>query len=374
MLPVQEIFGCGSAEKLSEILVRLGAKKPFIVTGKASFNKSGGREIIENISPDYDIVFFSEFSPNPLLEEAVEGYFSCRDHGADIIIAIGGGSAIDVAKTINAIYGAPEKAKDIAMGVCPVSEGDALPLIAIPTTAGTGSEATHFAVIYVDEKKYSIASQKLIPEVVILDPRFTDSLSPYLTACTGFDALCQAIESFWAKGATSESCEFATEAIPLILENLPSAVNCPSEEDREWLLYASNLAGKAINISKTTAPHALSYTITSLWGVPHGHAVALTLGAFFIFHEESVGEHHPFYETIQELYQMLGVNSGKSAFDKWYKLMEECGLSSSPSGVNMCATNNIKQIVAGVNLERLSNHPIAMNQADLIKLLKYISL
>ena len=165
-----------------------------------------------------------------------------------------------------------------------MSQGLLPPLVCIPTTAGTGSEATHFAVIYVDGKKKSIASQQLLPDVVILDPQLTDNMPAYVSACSGFDALCQA--TYWSRAATPLSQLYAALTIKVLIVELPQAVNSNSRLVRDKMQMAANWAGKAINISKTTAPHAMSYVITQEFGIPHGHAVALTLGKFFTLHEK----------------------------------------------------------------------------------------
>ena len=150
-------------------------------------------------------------------------------------------------------------------------------MIAIPTTAGTGSEATHFAVVYVDGEKYSLAHPYLVPAYAVIDPLLTYSLPAGVTAASGLDAFCQAIESIWAVGATDVSHTFATEAARLAVQHLRAAVQNPTDTARAGMCRAAHLSGKAINISKTTAPHALSYVLTAEYGLAHGVAVALTL-------------------------------------------------------------------------------------------------
>ena len=206
----------------------------------------------------------------------------------------------------------------------------------IPTTAGTGSEATHFAVIYVDGKKKSIASQQLLPDVVILDPQLTDNMPAYVSACSGFDALSQAIESYWSRAATPLSQLYAAMAIEVLLVELPQAVNSNSRLARDKMQMAANWAGKAINISKTTAPHAMSYVITQEFGIPHGHAVALTLGKFFTLHEKycnvNIGAFlagQSLDQITVDLYVLLGVNNANEACHKWYEIMSICGLETS---------------------------------------------
>jgi alcohol dehydrogenase class IV len=219
-----------------------------------------------------------------------------------------------------------------------------------------------------DGRKYSLAAPSLLPTVSILDARFTDGLPPYITACTGIDALCQATESFWANGATEESRGFARQAIALLVEHLVPAVKEGAVSARDQLLKAANFAGKAINISKTTAPHALSYAITSIYDVPHGHAVALTLGNFFPLHEavtedclQGGYDRDTFSRLMSELYALFSVENGQAARAFWYDLMTQCGLETNPSALGLASDAAIAEIVAAVNLERLGNHPVKLS-------------
>lgn len=369
--------GRGSIENLDDVLQRVGAKRLFIVTGKASFDRCGARNAVAPTLAKRETIFFDGFSPNPTLEEAKAALSLCESAQADTIVAIGGGSAIDLAKAVSALHQQGHQAEAIATGKAPIYPDTLLPLIAIPTTSGTGSEATHFAVIYVQGKKYSIASPYLLPEVSILDPQLTDSLSSYLTACTGFDALCQAIESLWATGGNDESRAYSRQAIPLLLEHLPAAIHSPSEASRDALMQGANLAGKAINISKTTAPHALSYAITSLWGIPHGHAVALSLGAFIGYHgspDIEVRNHFVSSETFQqtntEIQQFLGASNARAAKDCWYRLTASCGLDLSPSSIDIAS--HADRLAGEVNAERLANHPTVLDHAQLVSILQEI--
>ena len=156
-------------------------------------------------------------------------------------------------------------------------------LIAIPTTSGSGSEATHFAVVYVGGEKFSVAHPiYMLPNVVVLNPSLTYSMDSYQTALSGVDAFAQAMESYWSVNSTEESKKYSIEALELIIEHLPLAVNY-NDNSRDIMLHAANLAGKAINIAKTSGAHAISYVLTSKFNIPHGQAVALTLPAWYDF-------------------------------------------------------------------------------------------
>ena len=170
---------------------------------------------------------------------------------------------IDMGKLINVFSSHTKKRVEIIKGKKKLNKR-LNTFIAIQTTAGSGSEATHFAVVYYKNKKYSLADKNLIPDLAIVDFFFTKSLNKYVTACSGFDALSQAIESYWSVNSNAKSKMFSEKAIKILKKNLVQVVNRPTRKNREAVMLASHLAGKAINITKTTAPHALSYKISEI--------------------------------------------------------------------------------------------------------------
>ena len=370
----QEFIGRGEIKNLAKLLNSYEVKKLLLVTGKNSYVQCGAKSIITKLLEKFEVTVFNQFSANPLFEEAMSGVKLINSYECDAIVAVGGGSAIDIAKSINALQAHRGAEIAIAKGIDKITQ-KLYPLFAIPTTAGTGSEATHFAVLYVNQKKYSLASSVLLPDVAIVDSQFTDNLPPYIAACTGFDAFCQAIESFWSVSATRESRQYAEKAIKIIVEHLPAAMNLGSSEAKEKMMFAANLAGKAINITKTTAPHALSYTITSLFGVPHGHAVALVLGQFFQLHDHVIGAQKNDSSSVQELsnsmqklYCWIGVKNALEAKQKWYRMMKLCGLESDINKIGIHTDEDVSYIVSGVNLERLSNHPMRLTTEMMTKI------
>ena len=200
-----------------------------VFTGKKSFEKI--RPIVEEYLnfPFY----YNDFSTNPKLEEIEKGVETISIN-PKTIIAIGGGSVIDFAK----VYKYKTKLN--------------VPLIAIPTTCGTGSEATQFAVYYKEGKKQSLDSPEVLPNVAIVDSQFVENNPTYLKACTALDAYCQAIESYFACKSTEKSRQYAMEAIKLCRDNLVKYVNSNEKTYSLNMSKASNLSGKAINISRTT--------------------------------------------------------------------------------------------------------------------------
>ncbi len=358
----RELAGWGSASRLGEVLDQLGARAVFLVCGRSSFAGSGAEAATKGALAARRVTRFDDFSPNPTSDEVTRGVAALRGAGAHAVVAVGGGSALDLAKLVNACAAQDGDAVDYLTGRRKLAVRG-LPLIAVPTTSGSGAEATHFATVYVDGVKHSAASQLMLPDHAILDPALTASLSPAITASTGIDALAQGIESYWSVAATDASRERAREAIVRAARSLPAAVAGGSERARQEMMTAANLAGKAIDVSRTTAPHALSYAITIGFGVPHGHAVGLTL-ADILDHNAAVVEGdvcHPMgaefvRARVAEITEALGCAEARQASDRLREMMSAIGLETRLRNLGV-ARSDLEGLVRSVNDERLSNNP-----------------
>lgn len=357
----KEYLGVGSLRELSRIIKDEGYINVFLVTGKHSFGASGAKVIIEEELKMENVQRFDDFSPNPSIEDIKKGIAFFKEAPADVIIAIGGGSVMDVAKAINALAFVKEDLADYVAGKEKL-KGVAKPLIAVPTTGGSGSEATHFAVVYIKEQKYSLAHESILPDVAIVDPTLTYSLPARSTASCGFDALSQSIESYWSVSSTDESKNYAKKAIPLALENIVRAVE-GDKEARNAMSEAAHLAGKAINVSKTTASHAMSYPLTVHFGVSHGHAVFLTLPSVLLFNsgvieEDAADERGVGYvrEVMTELLRMLGTESSEEAKEKLTSLVERAGLETRLSDLNI-TEKDVDLLLKSISAERAGNNP-----------------
>lgn len=346
--------------QLSDLAIKNNWEKLFFVTGKKSFESTGAKKkIFSQFSKD-NVVFFNDFEVNPKLNDVYKGVEKFSASKADVIVSIGGGTAIDMAKLINSLSCVEENTEDYATGKLKINKV-AVPHVAVPTTSGSGSEATHFAVVYVNGSKYSMASNLLLPPYVILDPNLTLSLPPYITAYTAMDALCQAMESYWSVGSTEESSEYSLKAIKLVLENIREAVNSPNINNRKALQEAGNLGGKAINLTKTTAAHALSYFLTSEFNLPHGHSVGLMFG--WVFSQNSMVTDSTCNDprgssfvkirlsTIMGLFNVSDIADFPSII---YGLMEDIGLGLDAVKLN---SNIVEKLFKSVNIERLGNNP-----------------
>ncbi|GAA4421188.1 phosphonoacetaldehyde reductase [Bremerella cremea] len=370
------IFGEGALSELPKICETLRARHLLLVVDEIAYRLSGAADALRQFLPPDAVTLFTDFEPNPKLEDVMRGVEKCRSVKPDLVVALGGGTAIDLAKMIGSMALQEESPRDIAVKGLPLQRGT-LPLIAIPTTAGTGSEATHFAVVYVDGEKYSVADPCLLPAFALIDPQLTYSLPPTMTAATGLDTFCQAIESIWAVGATSESIEFAKEAAQLALRYLPEATHRPTPEARRAMCCASNLAGQAINISKTTLPHAISYSITADYGLPHGAAVATTLSSVMAFNfgvsaRDCADRRGLAYvqKQLDLILEILEVPSVDLACQRIESFVDSLGCSATPFAAGITSDESLNLLASRVNTDRLSNNPRAASHDDLVSMLK----
>ena len=307
----------------------------------------------------------SEFVPTdilPTIEDVLEGARFAAAFKADLLVAVGGGRVIDIAKGIRAMLhrgdltgdpGPPESWLE------DLSE-ELVPLIAIPTTCGSGSEATPFAVIYVGKTKHSLDHPKLRPTYAIVDPALMRSLSPRQLAVSGMDALCQGLESVWATKGTESSRRLGLRAASIAWRNLPLSTSGGHAAISE-MAVASNLAGRAISIGRTTAPHALSYGLTARFSIPHGEAVGALFPAVF---RETIAlarasHANKVLQMLEAMAAALEIPTLEAVPRSLEELQSEVGLRGLPILLPTAPRDRLA-LLADVNVDRLENHPITL--------------
>ena len=368
-------------EELKSFFQEHSFRRIFLVAG-SSFSKlpiGGG---LQELFSELDIAFyhFSDFRANPRLEEVEEGIKAFSSFHGDSILAVGGGSALDTAKCIKLFTGL---SKDRSYLEQEYREND-IPLLVHPTTAGTGSESTPFAVIYQDGEKCSVEHESIYPKYRIEDARSLRSLPLYQKKATLLDALSHAIEAIWSKYSNEDSRFYGQKAITLILSNYKAylslenekdaknlggavALEGPSEQVLEDVAEAANLAGKAIAVTKTTAGHALSYKLGSIYQLPHGLATAMVNRALYPFMcREKSRMIHP--ENLLFLAKCFSAETEEEGAKRYREILEDLEILPTLS----VKEGDLENLVAAVNPERLSNHPIALREEDIRLLYKEI--
>jgi alcohol dehydrogenase class IV len=354
---------------ISEILKTIQSHKIMLVCG-SSFEKLPLYTYLYSLldSGAFTIVRFSDFTPNPDYSEAADGVRLFKRSGCDAILAAGGGSAIDVAKCIKAFSGMDNDISFLEQKKDPCD----IPLIAVPTTAGTGSEVTKFAVIYHNGVKKSLEHESLLPDYAILDTAPLLTLPLYQKKATLLDALCHAMEFWWNIGSTDESRRYSTEAITKILSCYRNYLR-GDESVYEDIIMASNLAGKAINITKTTAGHAMCYKLTTLYGLAHGHAAGLVNQVLFKWMVRNtdritaLDKRKKAELSFITLSKLFGTDDTLRASDIFSDFIDEIGLACPAA-----SEADIPILTDSVNAERLANNPIALTQKDIEHLYRKI--
>lgn len=290
-------FGPGARRELPEVINRLGKTKALVVTDPGLI-KFGVAKMVTDVLDEAGVKYeiFSQVKPNPTVSNVQDGIEAYKKAEADFIIAIGGGSAIDTAKGIGIVINNPEFSDIVSLEGCAPTRHKSVPIVALPTTAGTAAETTINYVI-IDEakqKKMVCVDPNDIPAVAIIDAELMYSLPKGLTAATGMDALTHAIEGYITKGAWSMSDMFEIEAIRMISRHLPIAVEQPDNaEARNGMAVAQYIAGMAFSNVGLGLVHGMAHPLGSLFDVPHGVANALLLPTIMEYNMPACMDKYP---------------------------------------------------------------------------------
>ena len=358
------IEGSASYRELGEVLRSLGMTK-YMLVFSGSAKKLPVWEYLSEL--DLPRVLFSDFTPNPKYEEIVVGVDLFRAEKCDGIVAVGGGSAIDVAKCIK-LY---SKMSADKLYLDQEYTDTGVPLVALPTTAGTGSESTPFSVIYYKGEKQSVKHSSILPDVAILDGDVLENLPTYQKKCTVLDAYCQAIEAWWSVNSCDESKTCSKAAIELIRDYIFEYVEQNTCVSRHKIMAASNLAGQAIAYTATTAPHAMSYKLTTTYGYPHGHSVGISLPRVWKYmienHESCNDQRGADYviATFEEIANAMGYATAREAVEGFEEMLSRLEIAY-PHDENR--EEMARYLASSVNVERLGNNPVVLDNKALYDL------
>ena len=323
-LPYREPVILDSIKEISNNLNKLSIKNILLITDKGIRNLGITKELEEVLSKNnINCIVYDETLPNPTIDNIESARKLYVESSCEALIAFGGGSPIDCAKAVGARIAYPKKTIGKLKGLLKIRRKIPL-LIAIPTTAGTGSEVTLASVVSDPsiQHKYTLMDFNLIPRIAVLDPSVTVSLPPHLTSTTGLDALTHAIEAYIGRSTTSDTRKKAIEAIKLIFGNIEEAYNNGSNiEARTNMLKAAYLAGIAFSKSYVGYVHAVAHSLGGQYNIPHGLANAVLL------------------PIVLEKY-------GKRIYKKLHKLSIEVGISSKDENKEETARKFIKAIYA----------------------------
>ncbi|MDG0866422.1 phosphonoacetaldehyde reductase [Candidatus Lucifugimonas marina] len=283
LVETQIHFGAGTRNEVSNVV---GNRKTLIVTTEGTIS----RKTLDNFFAPSDnrvVNVFGGVKSHSSLDDIESAAISLRNENYDCLLAIGGGTAIDTAKCFSILLNDRRPFRQV---LTDTDISNATPIIAIPTTSGSGSEVTPFATVwdYQQKTKYSLATPLVRPEAAFIDPELLLSLPERTTISSGLDTVSHALESIWNRNATSETVQVATRALKLALDNLAKAVDQPNDlSTRTLMCEASMLAGIAISHTRTALAHSISYPLTAHLGLDHGIACSVTLPSILMFNYET---------------------------------------------------------------------------------------
>lgn len=341
--------------EVKSFLFKNNLKRPLVIHSQHLIAQADFNLLLK----EQDAVTFTDYSPNPKYEEALAGLALFKEQGCDSIVAIGGGSCIDVAKAIKLFSGLNPDKHFLEQAPRYVD----LKFVAVPTTAGTGTESTRYAVLYFKDDKQTLTNDSLVSDLCLLNEKFLENLPPYYKKASLLDAFCQAIEAYWSVNANERAKEYAEKAIRIILQNYRKYIENDHSSNKE-IMRAANLAGRAINITQTTAPHAMSYKITTLTGVAHGHAVSLCLPYVYEYMLSNINQAMDprgatyVLQTFKELATLFNINENNLTA-KLKAIIGEFNLQ-----IPEIDREVVDILATSVNAERLKNSPVYINERN----------
>ena len=297
-------FGNGAREVLAEEITKRGFKKVILVSDKSLVEAGVAAKVEEELKKaNIEYTLYSEIKPNPTIKNVLDGVEACKQSGADLIVAVGGGSSMDTAKGISIVMTNPDRSDIRSLNGLSNTVNKGMPVIAMPTTAGTAAEVTINYVITDEERKIKMVcvDPHDIPIIAIVDTELMASMPKGLAAATGLDALTHAVEGYITKAHNLMSDMFHMKAIKLIFENLSKAVNDKDPEAIEKMGYAQYIAGMGFSNVGLGIVHSMAHQLGAVYDTPHGIANAMLLPTVMRFNGENPETAQRFREILCEI-------------------------------------------------------------------------
>ncbi len=358
-------------QELIEQLLAYSNRNIALLVSESSIVRYEFQNLIKQLSNTNHVTWIKQINPNPTQEDLLTSLKLLEEKPVDLIIAMGGGSSIDLAKGISAFHSISDRVSSLELltqGILQkyyTEHSDFIDIIAIPTTAGTGSELTQWGTFWDHQgkMKYSIDHAPLLPVKAIIVPELTLTLTPLLTLSTGLDALSHAMEAYWSKHTSPLVQDISYRAIQLILEYLPLSIHSPENfEYRERLCRASALAGMSFSHTRTTACHSISYPLTMLYHIPHGIAVAMTLGA--VSHRNK-----GYFPNSEDLFNLFREYGG---LQPWLDQVSHNIAELRLSNYHIKPSDLEQLVLQSFTNGRMDNNPVNFNKEDILEILQQV--
>ena len=359
--PTRIVYGIGKLDNLADEVRGIAGDgaNVFLVTGRSFLRERGILQSVLDDLADFSVTLHDRANPFPSPDDADAAAKHCRESGANVVVAIGGGSALDLAKAAAILATQAGTSRDY-MGGGVSFENSGLPFIAVPTTSGSSSEVTSGSALWDWDAKnhFGLSSQMMFPEVAIVDPKLAMTMDQNLAANTGMDAFTSAFESYWNVNAEPISDALALEVIRIYSQNLVRSAIQGDMESRAACAIAASMSGVGYSNSPPNACHGIGSPLTLFWNVEHGQAVGISLSPLLRWNARAMAHKMP------ALLSAFGVEDTESACDKITEIMERCGLHTRLSGLGV-GRDDISHIVEHSRWERVSLMPNPMTEDEL---------
>ena len=364
--PTRVIFGPGQLSRLAETIDEIAGtnSRVFLVTGRQSLRESGVLpRVIESIG-EARVTLYDKVTPFPSPDLVDSATDACRAASPDVVVAIGGGSVMDLAKAVAILVTHKGSSREFALGQKAL-DGRGLPFIAVPTTSGSSSEVTPFAALWDMEAKRNmgLGSRRSFPTVAIVDPELTTSMPKTLAAATGMDAFTSAFESYWSSEAEPISDAIDLEVIRMYAGNLERSCNQGDLESRSVCALAATMSGIAYSNSHPNVCHAVGSPLTIFWGTAHGQAVGITLSSFLRWNAPDIEN------KLSALWDALGVSDLDAACARITEIISRSGLETRLTGLGI-GPNDMDTLVDNIRWDRtqvLARPPERDEMIDLLQ-------
>ena len=364
--PTKVIFGPGRIADLPVAVAEAVESRPgvFLVTGRRTLRERGVlQQVMDRIGYDR-VTLFDQVTPFPSPQLVAAAVEACRLSSSNVVVAIGGGSVIDVGKVVSVITTHEGSCHEYLAGRKRISH-HGLPFIAVPTTSGSSSEVTPGAAVWdwTARRSINLNHPEMFPDVAIVDPDLAMSMPKELAAVTGMDAFTSAFESYWSKEAEPVSDVLNLEVIRLFAGYLENSCNQGDLESRSQCSLAATMSGMAYSNSHPNVCHAIGSPLTLFWEVPHGQAVGITLPSMLRWEAPAVSHKLP------ALWNALGVNDLEEAIRRITQIMNKCGLKTNLSSLGI-DSGGLDTLVEHTRWDRVSVLPASLGHGDLKRLLQ----
>lgn len=367
--PVRLYWDTHCIKYVKDVIGELNVKKVLLIKwSETALENQAGKELYEALY-GCDVTELVFEKSNPDIVDLYELYQNKKQEKLELVIAVGGGSVLDIAKSFAAIldneYASIE---ELRQAIIEKNTGKpACPWIGIPTTAGTGSEVTCWATVWDAEKgsKLSLEDKRNYAYAAYIEPEFTMSMPMKLVVSSALDAVAHATESYWAKAHNMVSSIYALKAISMIMTNLELLMEDQKEEYYLAMAEASMLAGRAFSNTKTTACHSISYPLTLRYGIPHGVAVSMLLPALLCMNESKI-------EQKEALLEAYGAKTMEEAGQRIITILEKAGISYKLSDWNVKKEELDELAKNCFTKGRMENNPVDLTKEDVVKILENI--